>query len=421
MGRLAKTEVFDANDLEVDGQTSREPSPASPFKTSLEEDIEIIPMSFEPPTAGDDDEEGKDKGNKGTESDTGGDEDEEDDKGKGGEGSSQEDDDEGDDQNAPKGKTGKDAPPDSSSSSPYLAFAKVLYDGGAITQFDEEEFLEIAEKEGEFAALVELNKRTINDIVQMQFDGLPEDYKRLLDAARKGVPLKEAFNVQTSQTRYSEIKEKELDDNEELAKSLIKDSYKLRGFDDEDIDQEISDAMDINKLGVKARAALKHLNTHYKNREKQLEEKAKEDAKMIEKQRAESLKQIKTTINSIDKLIPGVKLTKPEEEKLYALLTAPAGQDPRTGVMLNEIWAERSRDPEKFDTILAYMFSKGVFKGKMESFVKQAKTDALKDLDAALKNNPNLKGGLPGQTRKNPKKEEIARSLGAFRRPIESY
>lgn len=409
MGRTAKTDVFIDTDVEVSGGANEEQGGSLLTPFAADEEIEIIPMSFEPtPAVQKKDDEKK--------PDTGGDEDEEDDEGKGGEGSSQEDDDEGEDQNAPKGKTEKNASPDSSSSSPYLAFAKVLYEGGALTQLDEEEFLEIAEKEGELAAIVEFNKRTISDIVQMEFDKLPPDYKRLIDAARRGVPLKDAFEIKTSETELSKITEKNLEEDEDLAKDIIRKSYKIRGFDNEETEQEIKDAEEINKLGPKAKAALKHLVGYNKQREKEASERAERDAAKAEERRLNSLKQIKSTVENMDKVLPGVKLSKVESERLYSILTEPAGHDPNSGAVLNEIWMERAKSPEKFDAIMAYMYSKGVFSGKMDSFVKKAKSEAISQLDTLIKSGVSLKGGKPVTHAPNPKKEEIAKSLSVFRR-----
>jgi hypothetical protein len=312
--------------------------------------------------------------------------------------------------------TGEKAPPDSSSSSPYLAFAKVLYEGGAITQLDEDTFLEIAEKQGETAALIEMVKQTVDDVFQSQFNKLPRDYRELLEAAGKGIPLREALKAKTDQQTYSTIKDKQVEEDEVLAERLVRESYILRGFSEEEASQEIQDAKDVDKLTAKALSALKYLNKHSKEKESQLEQQAENQRIDAEKQRAESLKNLKSTIADIGKLIPGTSVGKSEQDKLLDMLTTPVKQDPDTGMWLNKVWAKRATNPAQFDTVLAYLINKGIFDGKMDSLIRQAKSTAVKQLDEVLKSGVEFKGGTPVRRQAAVKKEEAVKALGAFKR-----
>lgn len=374
-----------------------------PPSTLSDEEIEIIPFSMEKPRKAvadapaneeddDDDNQDPDEGND--------------------DGKKKEDisDDTSDDDD------GNDAPPDSSSSSPYLAFAKVLYEGGALTQLNEQSFLEIAEKQGDTAALIEMVKQTVDDVVQGQLNKLPKDYRDLMEAASKGVPLRDALKTKTDIQTYSSIKDKDVETDEALAEKLMRESYSIRGFSKDETDEAIQDAKDVDKLTIKALSALKHLNKHSKERETQLEKEAEDQKVNAEVQRLENMRAIKSTIANIDKLIPGVTVSKLEQDKLFDMLTTPVKQDPESGVYLNKVWAKRAENTTQFDTTLAYLINKGIFDGKMDSLVRTAKSKAIKELDAVLKSGVGLSGGTPIRRQAAIKKGDAVKALDMFKR-----
>jgi len=318
---------------------------------------------------------------------------------------------------AEKKKTGKDAPSEeNTSSSPYASFAKVMNEEGVITQFDPKEFEELVEELGSPAkALIELNKRTIDEMVQLRFDNLPADYKQLLTAAEKGVPLKDAFTVQAKLQDISQVTEDDIKTDIEVAKNIIRQSYPLRGFSAAETEQEIKDMEANDRLSTKALSEKTFLQKTYKDEEARQQATAtrqKDQAKQRAKQEDE---QIVHYAKNISKLLPGVKTSPKLEQKLIQNIKTPVKQG-ANGVLLNGIWATRDADPIKFDMILSYLYETGVFNGKLDKIKRDAVTDSTKELEQLiLSGNSNFTQGTPAGvqgTKKDIKKiSESARTV----------
>ena len=56
------------------------------------------------------------------------------------------------------------------------------------------------------------------------------------------------------------------------------------------------------------------------------------------------------------------------------------------GQQLNAVWAERMKDPKKFDMLLAYHIATGSFYGKTDALDKKAKTKAANISKKLIKN-----------------------------------
>lgn len=108
----------------------------------------------------------------------------------------------------------------------------------------------------------------------------------------------------------------------DTAKNLIRDNLTLLGYDDEDIESQISEFEEINSLEKNAKIAQKRL---VKYAEEQLEELTKQQ-KLQEEQRLNSLKEedesIKKSIYERED-IAGFKLTKTEKDDFYKFITKP--------------------------------------------------------------------------------------------------
>lgn len=318
----------------------------------------------------------------------------------------------------------KKKPSDQSASSsefPYSTLAKALYEEGILSFFDEKKFKEIAEESGsELDALFEMVKMTVDEHNDAYKNSLSPEGKAFLEALESGVPLDKYISVKTSQFKYDSIKEDKLADDEELCKSLIREDLLAKGFDEDEIKEQIKDIDDLGKLDVKAKVALKRLKaTQAEQLENERLEARKREQAAIEHNKKQ-MAAIKTKIDGTEEIIPGVKLNAKMKGELYAALTTPAEQL-ENGQWINAVYAKRMKDPVAWDIKLAYLDKIGVFDGKWDKLISGAKSTATKELTEKLKAGTIAKTGEPGSPEASPKAKDILASMEKTFRRKEQY
>ena len=83
------------------------------------------------------------------------------------------------------------------------------------------------------------------------------------------------------------------------------------------------------------------------------------------------------------------------------MVLEPAAKDAQ-GNVLNGVWAERAKDPQKFDAYLAYHLTNGTFWGNLDKIKSKVKTDVTTQFEEALR----VKGqSLGGKTTKTTTKD----------------
>ena len=317
----------------------------------------------------------------------------------------------------PKDKKEKPASEQSADSSkfPYSTFAKALYEEGVISDYSEEEFNTLVEESGgEVEALIESVRKTIIDQHEAWKNELTPEGKDFLDALEKGVPLDKYIAVKTNAYSYLSIKEDSLADDEDLCKRLIGDDLKLRGFDDDDIKDQITDIDSLGKLETKAKSALKKLQIAHKEEiahEKQLADKRQKDSLEANKKQ---LTIIKGEIDKLNEIIPGTKLNAKLKGEIYDAITTPAEQL-ANGQWVNSVYAKRAKDPVSWDIKVAYLDRLGIFDGKWDKILSGSKSIATKQLSDALKTGHISATGEPSAPESSPAAKDILRSMEAFK------
>ena len=314
-------------------------------------------------------------------------------------------------------KSTEETPSDKSADSskfPYSTYAKALYEEGVITSFDEEEFNKLAEDVGEVEALIEMVRRTINTEADSRFSSLTLEQQDVLDAIGKGVPLDRYLQVKAKQQNYSSIKTDELTDDDSLCKRLISDDLESRGYTSEEIKESLSDIESLGKLEDKAKTALNKLQKSQTEELKKSKEEADKKQKQLGEQNRQALLKLKTDIDTVKEVVPGVKLNTQMRGKMYEALTTPTMQTP-DGQYLNAIYAKRAENPTEFDIKLAYLYNIGIFDGKWDKITSTARSGAISDLSDRLKDSSVSKTGTPASTEGSPKASDILRSMETFR------
>jgi hypothetical protein len=280
---------------------------------------------------------------------------------------------------------------DSSSSSPYLAFARDRANEGVFVDFSEEDWATLTERNDgdEAAALRELSIYSVREMVNAGVENfkqsLSDEERALYEAKQKGLPVDQYSIAKRSFDKYTGISESDLDEDENLQEELVTRQLEMRGFSTEEIAEEIEGYKALEKLDEKAKKALKAVPNAYKKQMDDLES----GAQAAEQARQDGIRQrvarMKQTVDNTPEIIPGIKLTKPTRDKIMTSMTVPVAKD-ENDQPLNPVMATRSRNPDAFEMMIHYYHSLGLFNiddnGQMKpDFSKIAKVQKTKASD----------------------------------------
>ncbi|MCK5317429.1 MAG: hypothetical protein KAJ55_05915, partial [Anaerolineales bacterium] len=280
---------------------------------------------------------------------------------------------------------------DSSSSSPFLAFARDRANEGVFLEFSDEDWKTLVERNenDEAAALRELSQISMREMVlagvEDYRESLTDEERALYDAKDKGLPIDDYSIAKRGYDKYSKLSKTDLTDNVELQEDVVSKVLELRGFTPEEIKEEVEGYKALENLEAKAEKALPMLPKTFKGQMDGMES----DAKAAEESRQDGIRQrvarMKRSIDNTPEIIPGIKLTKPTREKIMTSMTIPIAKD-QQGNPLNPVMATRSKNPDAFEMMLHYYHSLGLFNidddGQLKpDFSKIAKVQKTKVTD----------------------------------------
>lgn len=252
---------------------------------------------------------------------------------------------------------------DSSPSSPYLAFARYNAEEGVFDSFDDEEWKKLVEEHGEDGALFELNKRTIDNEVQKQVESYknlltPED-KLIFESKVKGLPLDEVGFINHNKKKFSSLTDEDYED-ESLQEEIVRHDLKLKGNTDEDINDIVDSLKETDKLKGKAKNSTSSIVNYYTKREKELNlEREKIEQEQLKAYQVE-VEKTKLYIESLDEIVPGIKIDKKTKAKLFDSMTKSVDTD-ENGQPLNDLMVIQRKNPAAFTTALNYYKELGLF------------------------------------------------------------
>lgn len=288
----------------------------------------------------------------------------------------------------PSKKTGSS---DSSSSSPFLAFARDRANEGVFLDFNDEDWKTLKERNDgdEAAALRELSQISIQEKIRIGVEGfkesLTDEDRNLYEAKQKGLPVDEYSVAKRNFDKYSKIKEEDFAEDEKLQEDVVAKSLELKGFTPEEIEEEIEGYKALENLESKAKKALKTVPTAYKNKVEGLELGAQQQEKSRQDGIRQRVARMKKMVATTPEIIPGIKLTKPTRDKIMQSMTVPIAKDDN-GTALNPVTLTRSKNPDAFEMMIHYYHGLGLFNidddGQMKpDFSKIAKVQKTKAAD----------------------------------------
>lgn len=292
----------------------------------------------------------------------------------------------------PKEKKTETAPvekPNTNSSSPsnaMLVFAKTLEQEGLISDFSDEDFTKLVEETGSPTnAIVELVNRTIGTTIEQHIASQDSEYQEFVRMRDSGVDLNEYAKITKKANSYNSYTLEDVRADEELQKKVIKEHLTLKGIDKDEIEETIETLEDTGKLGKRAETALNTLKEYREKELKKLEEQTAKQEQLKQEQMQQQLESIRKEIDNSNEIVPGIKHNKQTKDKLFDMITKPAGVI--GGQSVNAITMKMHENPTKFNLILAEMIRLGVFDGKWDSITKVSKTRAITDLEKVVNSN----------------------------------
>lgn len=298
-------------------------------------------------------------------------------------------------ENAPS-PTDTDDPEDASDSF-ALTYARFQKEEGLLPDFDEEEFSDLVKEKGETEGMKYL--------AQKQYDYAAEEARRMYAEDKEeleeyfklkdlGVDADKAKELAYSKAKFEGIDENALEEDEELQKSILTQFYKYTTrYSDKKIAKEIEKSFTLGENAEEAKEALETVKEYTKEQIKAEENSIKERDRQETEKVKKYTEDMKNLIYSTSEILEGQKINKQTQKKLEDMILKPAAKTDQ-GVPVNAIWAERIKNPQKFDLTLAYLINTGIFEGKLDKVKTKEKTKVITDFEKALRK----KGGTnPGR------------------------
>lgn len=275
---------------------------------------------------------------------------------------------------------------DNTSPNAYKPLAKILFDEGVIPSADSSELEKVDSVEG----LVELIQKQVTANEYSELNDIQKDY---LNSLKEGLPTERFDAFKRAEDQISSITEDNIKENEQLRQQLIFREYKSRGYSDEkaakltqrsfEVGEDIEDA-------VIAHSTLKRTVEEAKEAELQ---KLKDDrvkaAKKIEEDRAN----LKKLIYDTDEVIKGYKITEGMKNQMYSKIMNPVSTNPESGKQENALMKFQREKPQEFMHKLYYLFTVTKDFEDFSYFTNKARTDSVKELEAAMKRSTHVSGG----------------------------
>lgn len=267
---------------------------------------------------------------------------------------------------------------------------KALYEKEGL-EFNEEDFdgtiesyLSLQEDLSDKKAQVKLDSHIQNNLNPLN--------KKFIELVDSGVPVEDAADLMKSLKTITEINKNDISSDLELAEKIQKEYLRnTTNFSPEKIEKEIRKSKEAGVLMEEAESNYDELVSVVTEYETQLKQ---EVAKQTQAQQAQAQKQAQELQDFIESTeeIGGIKLSKKLKESwLKEYQTVEAG-----GQKVNPIFATRQKDETKFDALLRFYHTIGLFKydARKKDFIPDlsvlknvGKADVIKELEAAISNN----------------------------------
>lgn len=202
-------------------------------------------------------------------------------------------------------------------------------------------------------------------------EGMPEEAKYLLENYEQGVSIQDLLKADRKVMEIATIPIEKIEESESLQKDMLVRYLKLSGESDEDIRDTLIDYEDSGLLEKMAKKAHGKLIQYEAAQKQQMVERERQMSLQRKQEYNNWLSNMKSTIDSKEEIIPGIKITDKQRKELYKGIT----QVDKNGK--NAVMKYRDENPD-FDLQVAYLAT--VLKGDFSVFENIATTKATRNL-----------------------------------------
>lgn len=260
-----------------------------------------------------------------------------------------------------QGKGGEDAI--IKEDSPLYLHAATLHEEGILPTLDLESLKGKSFKDG-MQLFLTAQKKYIEDGRNEYQNSLTDRQKEFLEMIELGIPQEQVEHQFSIEDAYSKVTDQVLSDDVELQKQIITQGLKLKGLSDTKVQVFLKAAEDGETLFEEAKDAREDINTYIATQKQTSVDAARNAQVEADKREVDLQKEIKTTIEKIDEILPGIKISANEKTKLYDYMTKPVEEKIIGGkkVPIDLINKTRMDNRVLFDLKLKYFIHLGLFK-----------------------------------------------------------
>ena len=197
----------------------------------------------------------------------------------------------------------------------FSVFAKLLAEK-ELLDLNEEEFEPT--EEGLIDAFASTIESRVKEEIELFQKSLPGEGKELLNHLMRGGKVSDFTEVYSAPDMTNiEIKG---DSNINNQRAVLKEFLRLRGDNQEDIEETIQDYEDLGKLERQAERAQERLASYYEHQKEQLAQRQQQENVQREQKRREVLETIESTVSSSEE-IKGFPMTRKAKKDLLSYMT----------------------------------------------------------------------------------------------------
>ena len=287
----------------------------------------------------------------------------------------------------------------------YAALIKQLGDDGVVLLPEDEAELTSLLENADVNTLKSIMTKTVEGSVESKQEawkkGLNPSQKRFLEIEGSFEDTDTAIQMAQRLEYFDNLSVDNIKNDATLQANLYYEALKSKNFSHEDAIEAIDEARSLGKLEEKSIKALGPLKASTQNIvDSNKEMLQKERVKMQEDNEA-AYTNLMTNIDNTESLVEGLKLNKVAREKLKSNIVNPVFTT-KEGEKLTSLMYKQRKNPERFDMIVNYYDTLGLFdidkdgsfKPNLSKLKTIAKTTAVSELDNVL-NSQNTT--LPGQ------------------------
>jgi hypothetical protein len=182
--------------------------------------------------------------------------------------------------------------------------------------------------------------------------------------------------------------------------------FKLKGVNDKQISMFIETSKEKETLFEDAKGAKDDINAYIADQKDKMTKEAERKQKEFDDREKTLKTNIKSTIDGLTEILPGITVSAEEKTALFEFMTKPVEVRNVDGVKVpvSMINKKREEDPVAFNLKLIYYIQQGLF----DKDIKETKFNKKLVSKAATKLATKLKGGdnIPGQGIKTPSEKK---------------